>query len=613
MLLVAVTLCLFYPVRHYDFVNYDDGRFVQQAEVQAGLTRDGVLWAFTTAEFGWHPITWLSHMVDSELYGDNPGAHHLTSVFIHAASSLLLFLVLMRMTGDLWPSGLTAALFALHPLRVESVAWVAERKDVLSAFFWILAMWGYVRYVERPTVGRYVVTAVAMGLELMSKGMAVTLPFVFLLLDYWPLKRLQLAPRPALAATRKPKRGRRLEQGSRTTSHRAHVLRLVVEKIPFFLLAVGGSVAAVIAQRSLGAVAGLGQIPLAYRIENALVSYVAYIGMLLWPVGLAVYYPHPLGSLPAWKVAGSVLILLTVSGLAIMAAKRRPYFIVGWLWYLGTLVPVIGIIQVGGKAMADRYTYLPSIGLFVLVAWGIQEVVSGVPRRRVAMVIVTSCALVGFTAATWLQLQHWRNSETLFRHALAVTTRNSIAHGQLGAALADSGRPEEAIPHYEAALRIYGTDAAVQANLGQALDDVGRPEEGLPHLFEAVRLDPNLAQAQARLGAMLAEAGRFAEAIEHLTKAVVLDPNNAQTHNNLGAALLHEDNVQAAIEQFSAAIRISPDYGQALFNLALAQLQQGHPREAADSLRRVMKLGESNPDLAPELEKAEKLLQEASE
>ena len=403
--LAIATLTVFWEVRNHQFVNYDDNRYVTENRiVQAGLTREGALWAFTTTHASnWHPLTWLSHMLDCELFGANPRAHHLSNLILHLANSLLLFLVFKRMTGMLWQSAFVAALFAIHPLHVESVAWVSERKDVLSAFFWMLTLWAYLHYVVSPGFGRYLLVLLFFALGLMAKPMLVTLPFVLLLMDYWPLGRL------------------RLDGSSPNTSESANLsaqpwpkLGLVWEKLPLLAVSALSSLVTFLVQKSEAAVQSLAVFPLMVRVANALMSYMGYVGKTIWPRHLAVFYPHP-GHVAVWKIAGAVLFLGGVSALVIRMARRHPYLATGWLWYLGTLVPVIGLVQVGAQSMADRYTYLPSIGLFIMIAWGGPHLMPRPPWRHVVIAFSTASVLLLLMVTAWLQVRHWPVSYTHLR------------------------------------------------------------------------------------------------------------------------------------------------------------------------------------------------------
>jgi len=605
LLLVLTTVTVFWQVRNHEFINLDDSKYVtENRHVQNGLTLDSMIWAFTTTQVAnWHPLTWLSHMLDCQLYGLNPKGHHLTNVFLHLLNTLLLFFILQRMTGALWRSGLVAAFFALHPLHVESVAWVAERKDVLSTLFWLLTMWGYIWYVERPRLTRYLLTLLAFTLGLMTKPMLVTMPCVLLLLDYWPLKRFQLrqpgGDTPATTGTFE-------EQG-------APFLRLLLEKTPFFALTAASSIVTFLAQRSGGAMSTLDVYPVKIRIGNGLVSYVSYIGQMVWPRGLAVFYPHPGTHLPGWHAVGAGLLLACISIAVIRAARRHPYLAVGWLWYLGTLVPVIGLVQVGAQAMADRYTYVPLIGLFVIIAWSIPDLLAGNHYRKIVLSMAVGTVLLALTVSSWLQVQHWKNNLTLFKHALKVTAKNYVAHDSLGNALAQQGKVEEAIDHYYEALKIKPNLVNLHNNLGVALLEqrkvkeamshydialrlnadyaetynnfgvawftVGEFDKAIAHYHEALRLDPAYGKAHNNMGNALVEHGRFEEAILHYSKALETKVHYPEAHNNLGVALAQQGKLNEAIVQFKEALLLKPDYTQARANLDLALAMVGKATE----------------------------------
>jgi len=583
LFLIAAILAVFWQVRFHEFLEYDDNVYVtENPHVNTGLTLKGIIWAFTTHHASnWHPLTWLSHMLDCQLYGLNPAGHHLTNLVFHIASTLLLFLVLKGMTGALWRSGFVAALFALHPLHVESVAWLAERKDVLSTFFWILTMWTYVRYTKQPKLNRYLLVLLSFSLGLMSKPMLVTLPFVLLLVDYWPLCRFQFRPRSGDHRSN-------IDKSKEANDQRSFALRLVLEKIPFFVLAAVSSFLTFFVQRSGGAVKSLDSYPLGARMANALVSYVSYIGKMIWPHRLAVFYPYPV-VLPTWQVAGAGLLLVCVSSLVILAARRRPYLMVGWLWYLGTLVPVIGLVQVGYQAMADRYTYVPLIGLFVMIAMGVPDILSRWRYRRIVMVVSASLLLATFMVITWLQVRYWQNGVTLFEHSLGVTANNSLGHYNLGVALAGRGKTQEAISHYTEALRIKPDYAEAQNNLGVNFYYQGKTQEAISHYTEALRIKPDYAEAHYNLGVALVDQGKTQEAIAHYTEALRIKPDNSEAQNNLGVALANQGKTQEAIAHFSDALRTKPDNAVAHKNLGIALVLQGKTQEAiahfSDALR----------------------------
>jgi Flp pilus assembly protein TadD len=605
--LVVAVFAVFWQVHTHDFVNFDDQEYVtDNPHVRAGLTVQGTAWAFTTFDAGnWHPLTWLSHMLDCQLFGLNPAGHHLASVVLHLANTLLLLLILHRMTGALWRSALVAALFAIHPLHVESVAWVAERKDVLSTLFWLLTIWAYLGYVKRPSPGRYLLVLFAFACGLMAKPMVVTLPFVLLLLDYWPLARMDRGL---------PHGGENLQPHAAGGSGERPVtlLRLLWEKVPLLALSAVSSVVTFIAQRSGGAVEILDVVPVESRLGNALVSYVKYIGKMLWPNHLAIFYPHPGDSPPWWQTAEAALLLTCITLLVVREARRRPHLITGWLWYVGTLVPVIGMVQVGGQAMADRYTYVPLIGLFVVVAWSLADLAKTWRYGRLASVVAVGATLSVLTICTWKQVRYWGNSLTLFEHALRVTTNNFVAENNLANALVSQNRLQEAIPHYARAIEIKPThveaynnmgvllasqgrfreasayylralelkpdSAETHNNLGVALVQLGKVEEATLHYLKATKLKPDYAEAHNNLGNALAEQGRLREAVPYFEKALILNPSYPQAHNNLGVALARQGRLEEAILHFKKALQLKPDFAQASDNLALALDEAGAAR-----------------------------------
>ena len=572
VLLIAVDLAVYAPVWRHEFTDYDDPVYItQNPQVSGGLTWRGVVWAFTTTHAAnWHPLTWLSHMLDVELYGVSPGPHLLTSVVLHVASTLLLFGALQRMTGQAGRSAVVAALFGVHPLHVESVAWAAERKDALSTLCWMLTLWAYVAYVRRPQLGRYLGVGALFALGLLAKPMLVTLPFVLLLLDFWPLRRL--SPGTGSGAT----------------------LGVVTEKLPLLALSVASSLMTFVAQARGGAVGELEAFPFGQRIANAMVSYVVYIGKTVWPTSLAAFYP--LRDLPPlWTIAGA-LALIGASVAVIRAARRAPYLPVGWFWYLGTLTPVIGLVQVGSQRMADRYTYVPLIGLFIVLAWGIPDLLARWSYRRIALPVAAGLAIVTCALIAGRQVQFWKNSEALWTHALQVTTDNHIAHNKLGDVRAAQGRLDAAVTHYTEALRISPGFMEVHNNLGVVLARLGRADEALTHYTEALRSAPSSVDAHNNLGNILTARGRVDEGIAHYLEALRLRPDFVAAHNNLGVALARTGRSDEAIREFLEALRIKPDYGDAHFNVAAMLARKGQLTEAARHYRETLRSNPANAE-----------------
>ena len=562
--LLAATFGVYAQVRRFSFVNFDDPEYVANPHVRGGLTAGGVAWAFTSRDAAnWFPLTRLSHEIDCQLFGLNAGWHHLTNVFLHAGAVLLLFAFLRRATRDRWASAFCALVFALHPLHVESVAWVAERKDVLCAFFWFLALWLYVRYTERPELGRYLLVLLAFLLGALSKPMMVTLPVVLFLVDYWPLQRGAL--------------------------WRAEWQR----KIPFFLLAGALAIWTYLVQRASGAVRSEAAFPVLLRIENALVSYAFYIVQMFWPVRLAVFYPYP-QRFPFWEPLTAAVLLAGITVFALLERRRHPYLIAGWLWYLVTLLPVIGLIQVGSQAHADRYMYIPMVGLLLILAWGARELLS-----RGAMVFAAAGAGCCCAVLTYGQVGVWQNSEVLYRHALSVTQGNYVAEHNLGTYLmSQAGRLQEAIHHLEAAVRIRPDSLESRTDLGNALAKDGRLVEAIAQYEAALRIQPNSPITLNDLGNALSQIpGRLPEAIADYRKALQLQPDYADAHNNLGAALAKlPGKLPEAIREYQAALPFEPNSAQAHYNLALALTQTpGHLEEAVAEYREAIRL---KPDYA---------------
>jgi tetratricopeptide (TPR) repeat protein len=594
-LLIIATFGVYERVTHHEFVGLDDGAYVfENDRVLTGLNLESLQWAFTTTRASnWHPLTWLSHMLDVQLFGRDPRGHHLVNLLFHIANTAFLFLVLQRMTKAIWPSAAVAALFALHPLHVESVAWVAERKDVLSTFFWLLTMSLYARYVASPAAGRYLQALLVFALGLMAKPMLVALPFVLLLLDYWPLRRTQVG-----SEKRAPRRKRResgLDLRERTTW-----LRLLWEKIPFFALSALSSVVTILAQRSGKAIVTMESLPIGLRLENALVSYVGYIAKTLWPHPLAVYYPHP-GEISIWAATGAGLLLVGLSFLAIRAGRRYPYLPIGWLWFVGTLVPVIGLVQVGEQAMADRYTYVPLIGLFIVLVWGAAELATRWRLPRVLLLAVVGVLLIALSVQTWAQVGHWRNTERLFEHTLRVTTDNSMAHTALAGGLFHQGRLEEAVTHYRKALEIDPEYARAHHNLGATLVRQGHLTEAIERYAEAVRLDPDHATYHVGLATALHRVERMDEAIEHYLEALRIEPHQADALNNLGVARMSRGELDQAIRAYSEAIRTRPAYTEAHYNLGYALSLQGKFEEAVGHYEGALRINPEDADTHYEL------------
>jgi len=577
--LAAIVWLVFGQTVHYAFVNYDDDVYVSDNPVvQKGLTWEGFRWALTYGEVGhWHPLTWLSHMLDCQLFGLNPGDHHLVNVLIHTATVILLFLVLRRMTGFLWRSAFVAAVFAIHPLRVESVAWVAERKDVLSGLFFMLTMGAYVSYVRHSrSMIRYGAVVVFFALGLLSKNMLVTLPFLLLLLDYWPLNR---------ASDFTPKIWR----------------RLVAEKIPLFVLAVASCAATFMVPEKVPVV---DRLSFTLRMENAVVSCATYLWQMIHPSGLACFYPNPTALLPAWQVAASLVLLLAVSVAVFAFRQARPYLAVGWLWYVGMMVPVIGIVQIALYARADRYTYLPQIGVYLLLTWAAADLCAGWRHRRVVLGSVSAIIIVALIFLARAQTSYWRNNESLWTHTLACTSDNFLAQNGLGNALLLMGRDGEAMVHLQQALQIRPRYAEAHYNLGNLLHRMGRDDEAMVHFQQALQIRPRYAEAHINLGNALFSMGRLDEAIIHFQQALQINPRSAEVHYNLGSALFLMGRLDEAIIHYQQALQINPRYAEAHFNLGTALFLMGRLDEAIIHLQQALQINPRNAEAHFNLGKA---------
>jgi protein O-mannosyl-transferase len=585
LFLAAITVAVFSQTTRYGFVNFDDDLYVYNTPaIRAGLTLKGIGLSFISQHArNWHPLTTISHMLDCQLYGLNAGGHHATNLILHIIAVLLLFRVLLQMTGALWRSAIVATLFAIHPLHVESVAWVSERKDVLSAVFFFLVVSAYVRYARGPSIARYLLVVVLFGAGLMSKPMLVSAPVILLLLDYWPLGRM----RGQGAEVR--------DRRSEATRRRAVISRLLLEKIPLCVLSGGACIITFVLQkRAAGAIPPL---PLLWRFENAIASYVIYIWKTLWPTGLAVFYPHPNDTLTIWELIFAVAFLMAITAAAFIWRYKRPYLLTGWFWYLAMLIPVIGIVQVGEQGHADRYTYLPSVGLFLAGVWFASDI-AAVRRSRLRLIVATAATIVLFALLGWnafVQTSYWRNSDTLWSHALAVTSDNDIAHNNLGYLCADRGELDTAISHFESAARIRSgktnphydlASAFVQTNLADALARKGRSDEAMAHYDEALRLQPYDANAYYNRGNLFFAKGQVDAAIADWEKTLWIQPNDADAHTCLGNALLRRGSLKEAIDQYEMAVALAPEDPHSRNNIAwiLATSSDGSIRDGAKAV-----------------------------
>ena len=576
--LAVVTAALYWPITHYGFVNFDDDDYItNNSHVQAGLTWAGVIWAFQTgAAANWHPLTWISHMLDCQLYGLNPGGHHSTNLIFHVINTLLLFLWLRQLTGTLWRSAMVAALFAWHPLHVESVAWASERKDVLSTFFWMLTLIAYTRYAQkrskveargsradtpvqaldaRRSTLDYYLALLFFACGLMSKPMVVTLPFVLLLLDFWPLNRFP----PGCSAR--------------------SLINLIVEKLPFFALTLAASVVTYFVQTSGRALWSPAGLSFSSRVANALWAYERYISKTFWPADLSIFYTHPY-HWPAGLTMGAAFLLALWSGLFIWRARQNPYLLVGWFWFLGTLVPTIGLVQVGSQSMADRYMYIPSIGLFIMVVWGLDDFLNWRPHWRRITTLAGGVALAGCLVGTRIQLSYWQNSIKLFSHAIEVTTDNFVAYTCLGETLRDLGLKKEALMVCAEAVRIAPNSPVAQYNYGMALLQNNKLDEALAHLDAAGRLAPHNSEVQYNLGLFLLLHNKPAEAVSHFAAALVERPDFAEAHYRLAQVLSQQHKSKEAVFHYREALRLKPEFPEA--KAALDQILSTNPNLKAE-------------------------------
>lgn len=531
LFLVLITLAIFWRVQNHGFLNFDDDLYVfENPQVKAGLTFKSVKWAFTVFHLGnWYPFTLLSHMLDCQLYGLNPKGHHFNNLLIHILNTLLLFQILKRSTVSLWQSAFISALFAIHPLHVEPVAWISSRKDVLSTFFWMLTMLAYIHYAERPGINRYLLVLLSLSMGLMSKAMLVTIPFILLLFDYWPLKRLNFkrySGKDCSLTNESPIKYLR----------RSSTVQLLLEKFPFFLISIFSIVLTLIARRYLEVLPSFEPWSLKIRIANALISYVSYISKMLWPLQLSVYYPHP-GMPPWWKIVGAILFLGFVSFLVVKAARQHPYLPVGWFWYIAALVPVIGFVQIGSHTMADRYTYVPLIGLFIILSWGFHNLFGNWRYRKIILVLIASFVLLYSANFTRKQLVYWNNSVTLFEHALDVTPSNYIAHYNLGIIYIRLGNLQKAAENFSEARKIDPSSSDAHFNLGYIFTQKDDIRKAIYHYHEALRIDPDYEKAHNDLGVLFVRMGKLKDAILHFSEALRINPGYIEAKNNLSTAL----------------------------------------------------------------------------
>lgn len=596
--LALITAFAFSGAAGAGFIDMDDPRFVTaNSRVQAGITWDNIKWAFSTTYFGFYfPLTWMSHMLDCQLFGLNASGHHITSLIIHILNSLLLFASLRRMTGALWRSAAVSALFALHPLHVESVLWIAERKDVLCAFFWFLCLLAYSWYVEKPSAERYSLVFFSFLFGLLSKTMIITLPFLLLLLDFWPLGRLDRNPGGS--------------SGKLGTGRPGSIKSLLYEKIPLFVLVPVFAYLTVAAQKQAKTFASLDALSFAQRTANAAISYAAYLQKAFIPVGLAFYYPYPKEGVSMTAGAACVVLLAAITVIALFFGMKRRYLFTGWFWYVGTLVPVIGLVQVGAQSMADRYTYVPLVGVFIALSWSVTEIAGKKILARRSLAAVAAGLLVVLMILTRVQVGHWVNSEKLFYRALAVTKDNAVIESNMGLTLYSAGRTDEALAHYGEALRIDPSNAPAHINMGNALAAKGLNTEAISHYEEALRTMPESKEAMNNLGLALMKENRNGEAILRFEECVRAYPRYFDARLNLGVAFTNAGDLKAAEAQYMEAIRLDPDSAQAFNNLGVILTREGKAEDAADNFRAALRVSPGFEEARKNLEAVEKYLKE---
>ncbi len=579
--LVAATLVAYEPIRHNGFVSYDDTAYItENPKVTGGITQESVIWAFTNSHMGnWHPLTMLSHMLDCEIFGLNPLGHHFISVLFHIFNALLIFWILTATTGAMWPSAFVAAVFALHPLQVDSVAWAAERKTVLSGFFWFLTIAVYIWYTKRPCIGRYILLFIVYALCIMTKPVVVTLPLVLLLFDYWPLERIKWRQ---LGNSSSPKE---------IIRHKASVGRLIAEKIPLFALSAILCLITFVSQKSGGAVIELETVPLDYRIANMFFSYIRYIGKMIWPSRLAVFYPYHIADLSVTTVIICAALFALITIFSISIHRRRKYITAGWLWYVVTLVPVIGLVQAGFQSLANRYMYLPMFGLLIIIAWSAKNLIVKCPQLKAVTAVMGTIVLLSLLILTRAHVRHWQNSITLFEYALKTTTNNATAEVNYGIALFyEAGRFDEAISYLRKAVQLNPTFAIARYDLGKILLRQGKSNEAIECFNELLRQNGNSAEAHFNLAVAFNMQKKYDDAIKHLEKVLEIDPNYPDARNKMEITLIIAGRPDEAIAYFNKILQTSKDPAEEYTNLGVVYTQAGKYELAIQSFTKAVEL-----------------------
>jgi protein O-mannosyl-transferase len=625
LFLVVSVLVVYWQVHGFQFISLDDPVYVtNNIQVHKGLSLESIRWAFSLSKQGevtnWHPLTWISHMMDYQLFGLNAGMHHMVNVLLHAVNAILLFLVLRWMTGSVWKSAFVASLFALHPVNVDSVAWIAERKNLLSTIFWMLTLITYFFYTKKPNVFMYLLIIVVFCLGSLAKPMLITLPFVLLLLDYWPLGRLKI---PLFS-----------DDKAAWSSFKHNALSLILEKIPLLILSVIFIYATILSLKYSGTILASDLTPMDLKVKNALVSYLVYMGKMLWPKDLSIFYPFP-DIIPLWQVMASLVVLFSITGIALRKCLKYPYFIVGWLWFLGTLVPVLGIIQAGlWPAIGERWAYIPYVGLFIIIAWGIPDLFVQLKHRTTIMIWSAMIVLMALGLRTWFQIGYWKDDFSLFSHCIQLDSDNYVAHVNLAIANALQGKSKKAIYHFQEALRIHSNDVLALDGLGRLYNKLGQYDKAIHFYTEEIRfrptdikanvelgsiyaakgdtddaikqfsyvinLDPNHALAYYNLGVLSAKKGEMSKAIGYLTSALKLNPNDADSHCAIGIVLMNQSKANDAIAHFKEALRIDPRFLEAQNYLESAL---NYSQKADDDVVRLEQLRKKEPDNPDVLQK----------
>jgi tetratricopeptide (TPR) repeat protein len=576
--ILAMTFAVYHQIINHEFITFDDNIYVtDNSTVKKGISLYGILWAFkftdSKSQAYWHPVTWLSHMLDCQLFDLNAGMHHLTSLLLHSANSLLLFYILTYVTGDLWRCAFVAALFALHPVNVDSVAWIAERKNVLSTFFWMLTMLSYVYYTRRPNVIRYFVPITFFILGLLSKPMLVTLPFVLLLFDYWPLNRFEFG-QPGF--------------------WRRSIFPIILEKIPFFILSFVSVFLSSVSLRRIGNLTSAVLVPMTLRLENAIVSYAAYIGKMVWPSELSIYYPFP-ATIAVWKIISALVLLLSFTLFVLIKIRRFRFLGTGWFWFIGTLVPVSGMIQGGlWPEMADRWAYIPYIGLYIIISWGGYELLNKYRLNNILTAAISLTFLFTLSAATYFQIRNWQDSKSIYMRALEVGPVNPVMLNNMGNALVKEGKLTDAVGYYKEALLLKPDYAKAHNNLATAFYKLGRIDESVRYYTEALRYQPNLYKTHNNFGCVLMEIGKDKDAIFHFTEALRINPDYDEAHYNFGLLLFRQGGIEQAVSHYARAIGLNPHYAEAHNNLGLAYYKLGRPGYAIKHYNEALRL---NPNL----------------